>query len=929
MSQETTKERAKYSETLNLPKTDFPMRADLPKREPEIERFWEENSIYDASLTKPTPLGDFILHDGPPYSNGHIHMGHALNKTLKDFIIKYKTMAGFRSPYVPGWDNHGMPIEVEVIKEFRKAGRTPERLELRQRCRAYAAEWVKTQCDEFRRLGIRGDWEHPYLTMSTEYEATIVKVFGELALAGYIYRGLKPIYWCPKCETALAEAEIEYGPLVSPSIYVRFPLKSDPKGLFAGLPQDRIYAVIWTTTPWTIPANVALAVHPDYTYVLARVGDVYYLVAEDLLPATLKAIGADQYEVMQTYKGSELEHMVFAHPIFGRDSVMVLADYVTLTEGTGIVHTAPGHGREDFATGQRYGLPILNPVDASGRFTEEAGMFAGLTIKAGDTAVTEELERRGNLLAQSSVEHSYPHCWRCGGPVIFRATVQWFLAIDHEGLRGRILDAIGNVDWYPPESINRITAMIENSPDWCLSRQRAWGVGIPVFYCADCSAEIMTAESFNAVYELVLRDGSDAWFEKPPSEILPPGFQCPKCGGTEFTKETDILDVWFDSGSSCRAVLETRPMLRYPADLYLEGSDQHRGWFNRSLVVGVGTKGEAPFRQCITNGWMLDESGRTMHKSWGNVIAPQTIIDKHGADVLRLWVSSTNYFEDVRLGNSILTQVTEAYRRIRNTFRFLVANLYDFTPDDAVVYYDMPELDRWALHRLQTLVRDAAEGYERYEFHRVYHTVNNFCANDLSAFYLDVIKDRLYASAPASPERRSGQTALMELLTVMDRLIAPILSYTAEDIWRYVPGDDKAISVQLADFPQANSVYIDEELAARWDRILDVRREVYKALEEARANGVITKPLDAMVTLTAPPNLYVFLKPYEDQLASLLIISQARLVESDRISGLQVSVEPAPGIKCERCWLVLPTVGDHPVHPSLCARCADVVTALY
>jgi len=918
-----------YSETLNLPKTDFPMRAELSKREPEIERYWEEIGLYQKSLEKPA-RGDFILHDGPPYSNGNIHIGHALNKVLKDFVVKYKTMAGFRCAYVPGWDNHGMPIEVEVQREFRRAGRKLDRLQLRRRCREYAADWVAVQREEFKRLGVRGDWDSPYLTMSTEYEAMIIKVFAELALAGYVYRGLKPIFWCPICETALAEAEIEYAPHVSPSIYARFPLKSDPKGVFAGLPAESVSALIWTTTPWTIPANVALAVHPNYKYVVVETGGAYYLLAEDLIEQVLRAIGVSDYKVIRTIKGSELEGAIFAHPIYERDSVVVLADYVTLTEGTGIVHTAPGHGREDFQTGQEYGLPTLNPVDASGRFTEEAGQFEGLTVEEGNRAVVEELERRGHLLAHTSVEHSYPHCWRCRGPVIFRAAVQWFLNMDHENLRQRILDAIGTVAWYPPESINRITSMIAGSPDWCLSRQRTWGVGIPVFYCRGCEKEIMTRESLDAVYALVRAEGSDAWFTKEPSEILPQGFKCPKCGGAEFTKETDILDVWFDSGSSCRAVLETKPELRYPADIYLEGSDQHRGWFNKSLVVGVATKGDSPFRQCVTNGWMLDEHGRTMHKSWGNVIAPQEIIKKDGADALRLWVSSTDYFEDVRLGEEILKRVGDAYRRIRNTFRFLLANLYDFDPSsDCAAYGKMLEIDRWALHRLQTLIRDVTQAYEGYEFHKVYHSVHNFCAADLSAFYLDVLKDRLYTSAPKSVQRRSAQTALWELLSAIVRMMAPILSYTAEEVWRYMPADGREVSVQLAEFPKVNDAYVDEELSARWEKLLDVREEVYRHIEEARTTGVIAKPLEALVVLTAASPLYDLLHAYQDQLASVLIVSQVRLEKAEAGAALQVCVEPAEGTKCARCWLVLPAVGQHAVHPSLCARCAEVVTEVY
>ncbi|HUV05400.1 MAG TPA: isoleucine--tRNA ligase [Armatimonadota bacterium] len=918
-----------YSETLNLPKTDFPMRAELSKREPEIERYWEEIGLYQKSLEKPA-RGDFILHDGPPYSNGNIHIGHALNKVLKDFVVKYKTMAGFRCAYVPGWDNHGMPIEVEVQREFRRAGRKLDRLQLRRRCREYAADWVAVQREEFKRLGVRGDWDSPYLTMSTEYEAMIIKVFAELALAGYVYRGLKPIFWCPICETALAEAEIEYAPHVSPSIYARFPLKSDPKGVFAGLPAESVSALIWTTTPWTIPANVALAVHPNYKYVVVETGGAYYLLAEDLIEQVLRAIGVSDYKVIRTIKGSELEGAIFAHPIYERDSVVVLADYVTLTEGTGIVHTAPGHGREDFQTGQEYGLPTLNPVDASGRFTAEAGQFEGLTVEEGNRAVVEELERRGHLLAHTSVEHSYPHCWRCRGPVIFRAAVQWFLNMDHENLRQRILDAIGTVAWYPPESINRITSMIAGSPDWCLSRQRTWGVGIPVFYCRGCEKEIMTRESLDAVYALVRAEGSDAWFTKEPSEILPQGFKCPKCGGAEFTKETDILDVWFDSGSSCRAVLETKPELRYPADIYLEGSDQHRGWFNKSLVVGVATKGDSPFRQCVTNGWMLDEHGRTMHKSWGNVIAPQEIIKKDGADALRLWVSSTDYFEDVRLGEEILKRVGDAYRRIRNTFRFLLANLYDFDPSsDCAAYGKMLEIDRWALHRLQTLIRDVTQAYEGYEFHKVYHSVHNFCAADLSAFYLDVLKDRLYTSAPKSVQRRSAQTALWELLSAIVRMMAPILSYTAEEVWRYMPADGREVSVQLAEFPKVNDAYVDEELSARWEKLLDVREEVYRHIEEARTTGVIAKPLEALVVLTAASPLYDLLHAYQDQLASVLIVSQVRLEKAEAGAALQVCVEPAEGTKCARCWLVLPAVGQHAVHPSLCARCAEVVTEVY
>ncbi|MHB0999733.1 MAG: isoleucine--tRNA ligase [Armatimonadota bacterium] len=919
-----------YSRTLNLPRTDFPMRANLVAREPVIEQLWDEIRLYEQSLDKPAPKGDFILHDGPPYSNGHIHMGHALNKVLKDIIIKYKSMSGYRCPYIPGWDNHGMPIEVEVSKEFRKTGKKPDRLELRRRCREYAAEWVDIQREEFSRLGVRGDWYNPYLTLSTGYEAAIIKVFAELALDGYIFRGLKPILWCPSCETALAEAEIEYQPHTSTSIFVRFPLKSDPHRVLGDLPADKVFAAIWTTTPWTIPANVALAVHPDYQYSIVQVSDVYYIIAEALVENVLSLLGINDYHIIRNIKGSDLAGTIFAHPIFDRDSVVVTASYVTLEDGTGIVHTAPGHGREDFDTGKKYGLPIINPVDSTGHFTDEAGQFAGMSLKEGQKAVLEELHKRGYLLRESTLDHSYPHCWRCRGPVIYRATVQWFLNLEHNNLRKRILDAINDVDWYPPESIHRITSMISGSPDWCLSRQRAWGVEIPVFYCTNCDSQIMTPESFDAVYKLVSSEGSDAWFEKDPSDILPEGFKCPVCAGTHFTKESDILDVWFDSGSSCRAVLEQRPELHYPADLYLEGSDQHRGWFNKSLVIGISTRDRSPFRQCVTNGWMLDEKGRTMHKSWGNVIAPKEIIDKDGADILRLWVASTNYFEDVKIGKEILKRVSDSYRRIRNTLRFLLANLYDFSPEtDCIDYSDMMEIDRWALHRLQKLIGDVNVGYNDYEFHKVFHALNNFCAVDMSSFYLDVIKDRLYVSAASSQQRRSGQTALYEILSVLTRLITPVLSYTAEDVWQYIPGEDKELSVQLSDFPEVNTAFIDEELERRWNIILDVRESVFHHLEAARSSGVIGKPLEAGIIIKAPSELYETLDPYRDQLASIFIVSHVRLEQQEDDLPLEISIESAAGARCDRCWLVLPTVGGHAVHPTLCTRCTETVSNVY
>jgi len=915
-----------YSKTVNLPKTDFPMKADLPHREPEIHKFWDEIDIYARMLEKPAPRGEFILHDGPPYSNGDIHIGHALNKLLKDFIVRYKTMQGYKTPFIPGWDNHGLPIEQKVSENMRKKQLTPTLLEMRKACREYAAGWVDKQREQFMRLGAVGDWFNPYLTMNYSYEATLVKVFGELALQGYIYRGLKPIHWCIYDETALAEAEIEYAQHVSHSIYVRFPLVTDPNGLFDG--HEKSYTIIWTTTPWTIPANLAVAVHPEHEYAFVDVGEDRYLIAAELVGRTMTAIGAENYCVVKTVKGSELEGMVFKHPIYDRNSVLVHADYVTLEDGTGVVHTAPGHGREDFETGQRYGLEVLNPVNEKGVFTEKAGQFAGLHIlKQGNQAVIDALKERGMLLASDKVEHSYPHCWRCHNPVVFRTTVQWFMSIDHNDLRERMLKALDSVEFYPKEAENRLRAMIENSPDWCLSRQRSWGVGIPVFYCSSCGESIITKETIDAVYKDSLQNGSDSWFEKSPAELLGPDFKCPKCGGSEFTKETDVLDVWFDSGSSSRAVVENR-LNTYPPDMYCEGSDQHRGWFNKSLVIGVATKGVSPFKHLVSHGFVLDAEGRAMSKSLGNVIAPQQVIKDVGADVLRLFVSSTDYSEDIRIGQEILKRVTDAYRRLRNTFRFLLGNLYDFDPvKDRVAVEDMLEIDQWVLHRLQEVLQDLTSAYDSLEFHKVFHTGHYFAAVDLSALYLDIIKDRFYASAPNDRNRRSAQTALYEILSTMVRALAPVLAYTAEEVWKYVPGD-KADSVHLADFPVVKDEYINRDLAAKWQRIFEVREEVYKSIEQARQTGVIGKPLESRVRILAPEPLYDFLRGYEAELPSVMIVSQVLLEKSPEGQPLSVEVSSPEGEKCQRCWLILDTVGADGEHPMLCARCAEAVSQL-
>ncbi|MDH7600978.1 MAG: isoleucine--tRNA ligase [Armatimonadota bacterium] len=916
-----------YSKTVNLPKTSFPMKADLPHREPGFQKYWEEIRLYEQLATRETAKGTFVLHDGPPYSNGDIHIGHALNKILKDIIVRYKAMSGYRTPFVPGWDNHGMPIENKVMDEFRRKGESPDRLAIRKACREYAAKWVNRQREQFKRLGCIGDWNDPYLTMSTEYEAAIIKVFGELAEQGYIYRGLKPIHWCIFDETALAEAEIEYEDHTSPSIFVRFPLAKDPNGLFGEKPKDNCFTIIWTTTPWTIPANLAVAVHPDYDYAFVDAGSNRYLIAAELVVKTMAAAKVESFSTVKIVKGSELAGMVFKHPIYDRDSVLVHASYVTLDEGTGVVHTAPGHGREDFETGRQYGLDVLCPVDEKGYFTKEAGQFAGLHItKQGNDAVIKALREAGHLLAEDKVVHSYPHCWRCHNPVIFRTTVQWFLALDHMNLRQRIIEAIESIEFYPKETKNRLRTMIENSPDWCLSRQRSWGVGIPVFFCAECGEPVMTRETIEAVYKDALENGSDSWFEKPTEELLPARVTCPKCGFNRFWKETDVLDVWFDSGSSCRAVLEGHWKLGYPADMYLEGSDQHRGWFNKSLIVGLATKGSSPFRELVTHGFTLDAEGRKMAKTLGNVIAPQQVIRDVGADVLRLFFASCDYFEDVRIGDEMLTRVTDAYRRIRNTFRFILGNLFDFDPAvDCVPYEQMLELDRFALHRLQQLVRQTKNAYESYQFHKVYHAVHEYCAVDLSSFYLDVLKDRMYISAQKSLERRSAQTALHGILSTLVRIVAPILVHTCEEVWQEMRDSGKAQSVHLASFPEVDESLEDPELERNWTRILELRDKVLSALEQARQSGVIGKPLESKVCLTVPKETYDFLQPYADMLASVFIVSQVDLREGE---SEEIEVQPPPGSKCERCWLVLESVGKHSEHPTLCDRCVEALRTM-
>ncbi len=920
-----------YSKTLNLPQTDFPMRGNLPQREPEIQNFWDEIDLYrlvqEANQGKPK----FILHDGPPYANGDIHLGHTLNKVLKDIIVKFRSMTGYDAPYIPGWDTHGLPIEQQAIKALGLNRHAIGVVEFRGRCKDYALKYVNIQRDQFKRLGVRGDWEHPYLTLQPEFEAVQIGVFGEMAKRGYIYKGLKPVYWCASCETALAEAEIEYNDKKSYSIYVKFKV-ADSRGL---IDEPNANVVIWTTTPWTLPANVAIAVHPDFEYALVRVGDDHLLVAAELLSGVMKLFGAENYQEVRRYRGIELEGIVCRHPFMDRDSVVVLAEYVTMDTGTGCVHIAPGHGQDDFEIGRIYDLPVISPVDDQGKFTAEAGKYVGLPVTKANETICQDLRESGALLQAGSLEHQYPHCWRCKHPILFRATEQWFASID--GFRQEALQAIKGVRWIPAWGEDRIHNMVADRGDWCISRQRTWGVPIPIFYCRDCGKEIITDDTIKHLQELFRQHGSDVWFAREADDLIPPGLQCPACGHDTFRKETDIMDVWFDSGSSHAAVLTTRPELSWPADLYLEGSDQHRGWFNSSLSTAVASTGKAPYRTVLTHGFLVDEQGRKMSKSLGNGIDPGDVIKQMGADILRLWVSSADYRNDVAASPNIMRQMTEAYRKIRNTCRYLLGNFYDFDPVTGRVPYDqMPEIDRWALLKLHRLIDRVTQAYDEYEFHVVYHAIHNFCAVEMSAVYLDIIKDRLYVSAAGDSGRRSAQTVMYEVINALVRMLAPVLSYSAEEIWRYIPKTPTApVSVQLAGWPQINPAYLDEQLEARWDRLLAVREEVAKALEGARQNKVIGHSLNAMVDLYLSPELAGFMNTFVTDLATLFIVSAVRLHpltaapttagSAEKVAGLAIAPSQAPGEKCERCWMFNEGVGQNTGHPTLCPRCAGVV----
>ncbi len=925
--------RVDYKQTMNLPQTDFPMKANLAQREPEWLAHWDEMDIYRRSLEANEGGPTFILHDGPPYANGHIHMGTAYNKVLKDLVVKYKSMRGYWSPYVPGWDCHGQPIEHQVEKSL-----GPEKMavigqaKVRELCRDYALNFVDVQREEFKRLGVRGDWEDPYLTLVPAYEAGNVKVFKKMYLDGAIYKGAKPIHWCIRCHTALAEAEIEYSDETSDSIYVAFRFTD-------ATPWDAegdVSILIWTTTPWTLPANVAVTLAADADYVGVKLADGRVLVmAEELVESVAAVAGWESHEVLgPRVKGSRLEGLHYAQPVHeGVQGVVITGEHVDLSTGTGAVHTAPGHGEDDYLVGRKFNLPMPMPVLDDGTFDAGGGPFAGMNVWEANPKIVEWLRERGSLVAATSISHSYPHCWRCKQPVIFRATEQWFVSMEETHLREHALRAVGEVEWIPGWSVNRISSMVGDRPDWCISRQRAWGVPIPVFTCAKCGETVATEATFDAVIRLFETEGADAWFTKQPQEYLPADTACPRCecGVADLKAENDIVDVWFESGVSHTSVLEARPELRRPAELYLEGSDQHRGWFQSSLLTSVAAYDAAPFGAVLTHGFIVDGDGRKMSKSLGNVISPLDVIAKSGADIIRLWVASSDYSQDVSISDEILERTSEAYRRIRNTFRFLLGNLYDFRPGDQSVEWDeLDELDRYALVTLGDLVERVTQAYEEWKFHQVFHAVYGYVVTDLSAFYLDVLKDRLYSDAPDSVSRRGAQTVLAEISTALVRLLAPVLTFTSEEVWTYLPSDLRdAESVQLTSWPEVRMVGEHAEAADRlrdaYTTVLDVRDVVTRALEEARNAKTIGKSQEARVIVEAPEAVrQVLAARGEQELAAMFIVSEVELADGPEVVA---TIEPARGEKCPRCWNTR-RLGVDPDHPEVCERCATVLRVI-
>ena len=927
-----------FKDTLNLPQTDFPMKANLAQREPEMLKAWDEKNIYAQIQEQSKGRNPYILHDGPPYANGNIHMGHALNKILKDIIVKYKTMKGFSAPYVPGWDCHGLPIELQVDKNLGDRKNSIGLIEKRQLCREYAEKFVGLQRDEFKRLGVFGDWSEPYLTLTYGYEASIVREFNRFVKKGYVQKRKKPVHWCPSCVTALAEAEVEYADKESPSVFVKFMLNDENAAAFSPeLKGKKVFVLIWTTTPWTLPANLAVAFHPDLEYAAVDQNDEVYIVAEGRLETLKERIGLIG-TVITKKLGRDLEGMEVQHPFIERRSKGVLGDFVSLEEGTGVVHIAPGHGEDDYEVGLKYGLEIYAPVDDGGKFTKQAGDLQGQFVFKANAVIIETLKTKNALIKEEKITHSYPHCWRCKKPVIFRATEQWFISVEHENLRKKCLEEIDRVNWVPTWGRDRIYNMVSSRPDWCVSRQRSWGVPITIIKCNDCGEFVKDEAVLDSIVSHIEKDGADVWFIKEAKEFLPEGYACRKCSSSEFRKETDILDVWFDSGVSHAAVLENDPRLAWPADMYLEGSDQHRGWFQSSLLASVGTRGRAPYRTVLTHGFVVDGSGKKMSKSQGNVIAPQEIIKNFGAEILRIWVSAEDYRDDIRISKEILNRLTEAYRKIRNTSKFLLSNLFDFDYQDHSGH--LQEIDRWALCRLQSLITKVTRAYENFAFHEVFHSIHNFCVVDMSSIYLDILKDRLYTARADSVERRASQWVISEVLSVLTRLMAPVLTFTAEEIWGYIikqnAGDrsQKAVdSVFFASFPEVDERFVDAELDERWKRLLILRDEVNKALEIKRAEKFIGNSLEASVRLYLPAEFRQLAEQYSAFLpmfflVSAVTLSDGVLLESHEgtvIRGLNVLVERSGGSKCQRCWNWAESVGTFSDIPEVCNKCYNVV----
>ena len=934
-----------FKKTLNLPRTTFPMRASLTLNEPRILDFWQEADAYQEMVQAGRDCPRYVLHDGPPYANGHIHMGTAMNKVLKDMIVKSKNFQGFRAEYVPGWDCHGLPIEHKVDQGLRAKGKQVPPLTVRRLCREYASKYLDIQRNEFKRLGVFGKWDDPYLTMHPSYEASIARELGRFIEKGQVIRGKKPIYWCMDCRTALAEAEVEYSMHTSPSIHVSFPL-DDPglQKVFSRAEPDRTYALIWTTTPWTLPGNTAVAVHPDLEYSLILVKGEYFVVASELVKDSASVLQWHDYSEVGRVRGRDLEGLLTRHPFLERVSPVVLAQYVTLESGTGLVHTAPGHGREDYDTGLKYGLEVISPLDDQGRFDESVPLLSGKNVHEANPLVINRLKELGLLPAQKKQSHSYPHCWRCKQPVIFRATTQWFIAMEKNGLRQKALEAIKNhVNWIPAWGRERIYSMVEQRPDWCISRQRNWGVPIVALLCTQCDFAYTDPDWFFSMVERFENHerGCDYWFEAQVRDIVPPGLVCPRCGTDKWQMEDDILDVWFDSGTSFAAVLEKRPECFFPADMYLEGTDQHRGWFHSSLLAAVGTRDTPPYRTVLTHGYVVDGEGRKMSKSLGNVIAPQEIIDRYGAEILRIWVAAVDYQEDVRLSDEILTRLVDAYRRIRNTCRFILGNLYDFDPvRDMVRYRDMHSLDRYALHLVMEKDRAMCKAFDRFEFHKVYHSLHNLCVLELSSFYLDIIKDRLYVSAPGSIARGSAQSALYFILQVLLKNMAPVLSFTAEEIYRHLPdalrGESPTVFGWRPEFSGLN--IIDQKEKELWDLVSTVRQEVTKAIEPWRKSKELGHSLDSRVVLYLDPEKLASLQTLESQLRDVFIVSRADLRSQDQagkdafvsqeVEGLSIEVYRAPGGKCPRCWVYSEKLNESSGEKEVCPRCAQVLEEL-